>query len=269
MAKIGNRVLVAAALLAVVAVLFWTQSVLLWKLITFLVILIAAFEWARLMGLSRRTDIISYTALFGVLTLVGDLVMAKNFLGAQFFWALMIVWWSIITPWWALSGKPLSATVGGVWGMLILFAAWHAGAKLFEAHAELLLLALVMVWSFDTAAFFAGRKIGKTPLAPVLSPKKTQEGFLSGWIAVLLCALFGFYWLGIEEWQALLLVLPLSFFIAFLATWGDLFESYMKRKAQVKDSGSLLGGHGGVLDRLDATIPVLPFVGLLAEWLVL
>lgn len=269
MGAIANRVVVAVILLAAVFAIFWSQSLLLWKLATLLVALFAAYEWARMSGLEPYIDSVLYAMLFGFLTLIGDRVMSDNFIGAQLFWAVMVGVWSVALPWWILRGRRLSPMVAAVWGMLALFAAWHAGARMFEAHSPLLLLALALVWVFDTVAFCAGRALGKSKLAPTISPAKTHEGFLGGWMAVLAAAAAAFWYLAAAEWRAAVLILPFSFFIAALATWGDLFESYMKRQADMKDSGTLLGGHGGVLDRLDATLPVLPFAALTAEWLVI
>jgi len=121
-----------------------------------------------------------------------------------------------------------------------------------DAHGlELLVWAFIVTWSTDIGAYFAGRRFGRRKLAPTISPGKTIEGLYGGFAAA---ALLGGAWawatgLG----RPLLLLAPL---FAIAAQGGDLFESWMKRRAGIKDSGSLLPGHGGVLDRLDGLVPV-------------
>ena len=117
---------------------------------------------------------------------------------------------------------------------------------------------LALVWACDIGAYFAGRAIGGPKLAPAISPNKTWAGLIGGMAAATLFALamHRFYGLG---WAAVIAT-P---FLAFLAQGGDLFESWLKRRAGAKDSGTLLPGHGGVLDRLDGVVPVAPVAALL------
>jgi phosphatidate cytidylyltransferase len=130
---------------------------------------------------------------------------------------------------------------------------------------KLLLFALVITWVGDTAAYFVGRAIGKHKLAPVLSPKKTWEGTISSILGALLVAL------GFSKF----LIVPLPHLLAMAAVGnvagqaGDLLESAYKRSAGVKDSGSLLPGHGGVLDRIDALILAIPVVWYYWIWIYL
>ncbi len=130
-----------------------------------------------------------------------------------------------------------------------------ASARLFEGP-RLLLFALAITWAADTVAYFVGRAIGKHPLAPHISPKKTWEGSIGGLAGSLLVA-YGFhFWLTIS--------LPHLLAMATLGNiagqMGDLLESACKRSAGVKDSGGLLPGHGGVLDRIDALILCIPVI---------
>jgi phosphatidate cytidylyltransferase len=120
-----------------------------------------------------------------------------------------------------------------------------------------LLAVLLSVWADDTAAYFVGRLVGRHRLAPTLSPKKSWEGFLAGTIAAIAVAFFALYddrdtYLSI--WQAVVLGAA----VAMAAVLGDLFESAVKRDVAVKDSGRLLGGHGGFLDRLDSLFFAAP-----------
>ena len=120
----------------------------------------------------------------------------------------------------------------------------------------LLLYAVVVVWASDTVAYFVGRAVGKHPLAPQLSPKKTWEGTVSGFLSSMVVALAFMPWVSV----------PLVHLVGMAALGniggqvGDLLESGYKRSAGMKDSGSLLPGHGGVLDRIDALILAIPVV---------
>ncbi|MFA5910765.1 MAG: phosphatidate cytidylyltransferase [Vicinamibacterales bacterium] len=121
-------------------------------------------------------------------------------------------------------------------------------------EAVLLLIATVAV--SDTAQYYSGRAFGRTPLAPVRSPKKTREGALGGFIAApIFLAVAGSYWLPVASpiWLA-----ALGAGIVMAGIIGDLFESMLKRAAEMKDSGSLIPGHGGVLDRIDALLFAAP-----------
>ena len=126
------------------------------------------------------------------------------------------------------------------------------------------LFSLLVTFSADTAAFFVGRMVGRVPLAPAISPGKTREGAVGGLAgAVAAAVLFG----GLFRIPiGLLLQVVLGLLMGVAAQAGDLAESWMKRKAEVKDSGNLIPGHGGVLDRLDSIVPNLPLVYIFAMW---
>jgi phosphatidate cytidylyltransferase len=120
-----------------------------------------------------------------------------------------------------------------------------------------ILTVLLAVWADDTAAYFAGRLIGRHKMARVLSPAKTWEGFAIGTVVCVLVAFFALYE-DRETFLAIWEAIVLGLVIAFAGTAGDLFESAVKRDMQVKDSGTILGGHGGVLDRIDALLFAAP-----------
>ena len=122
---------------------------------------------------------------------------------------------------------------------------------------DLLLWVFIVTWSTDIGAYFVGRAIGKRKLAPSISPGKTVEGLVGGMIAA---TLLGGAWAFVLELPPALFVLAPVF--ALSAQAGDLFESWMKRSAGLKDSGSWLPGHGGLLDRLDGLVPVAVLTAL-------
>jgi len=113
-----------------------------------------------------------------------------------------------------------------------------------------IVLVLVMTWAYDTGAYFAGRKFGHTPFMQHVSSKKTREGVLGGLLLSTLSGLLGVWRIGLAPWQALLLGL----LTGAVAQGGDLMESMMKRSSGVKDSGTIIPGHGGLLDRIDSLL---------------
>jgi phosphatidate cytidylyltransferase len=125
-----------------------------------------------------------------------------------------------------------------------------------EVGHKLLLFALVITWAGDTVAYFVGRAIGKHPFAPQLSPKKTWEGAAAGFVGSLLVGVAFSRWIGLP----LAHILPMAGLANVAGQVGDLLESAYKRSAGVKDSGALLPGHGGILDRIDALILAIPAV---------
>jgi phosphatidate cytidylyltransferase len=128
---------------------------------------------------------------------------------------------------------------------------------------QLLLFTLVLVWAGDMLAYFVGKSLGRVPMAPALSPKKTWEGALGNVLASMIVAVFFAKWMMADA--IILLAIAAAANIAGQA--GDLIESAYKRGAAVKDSGGLLPGHGGVLDRIDSLILAAPVVWALFEWL--
>jgi phosphatidate cytidylyltransferase len=116
--------------------------------------------------------------------------------------------------------------------------------------------ALLLTWAYDTGAFLVGRSVGRTPFMQHISPRKTWEGVLGGGILSVLAGLLALPFLQLSWWQAITVALACS----GLAQAGDLIESFIKRQAGTKDSGALLPGHGGILDRIDALLLVAPAV---------
>ena len=130
---------------------------------------------------------------------------------------------------------------------------------------ELLLFTLVLVWVGDTAAYFAGRGFGRMKMAVQLSPNKTWEGAAANLFGALLVGVIFGYWIGIPPFH----MLAMAALGSIAGQAGDLFESAFKRSAGVKDSGSILPGHGGMLDRIDALILAAPAVWYYFEWVVM
>jgi len=181
------------------------------------------------------------------------------------FLLLLAVWWSLNLVL-LLSGRLRLAPFEGwrplrlVIGMLFLAGAWLALAKLHALPGvgpELMMFLLVLVWIADSAAYFSGRALGRHKLAPAISPGKTVEGALGALVSALVPAGF-LIWSGWVVAPGWMLVLLCTLTVA-VSIGGDLWESVLKRERGVKDSGDILPGHGGVLDRIDSQIAASPF----------
>jgi phosphatidate cytidylyltransferase len=153
--------------------------------------------------------------------------------------------------------------------LITLFATWGALADRFREHGVIYIISLlVLVWVADISAYFVGRALGRHKLAPAISPGKTREGALAGIAGVLIWVLVSSQWQGsfgadlIRHW-GLFGTIFLAILLAIFSIVGDLFESLLKRRAGVKDSSQLLPGHGGVYDRIDAVVAVVPLAYLL------
>jgi phosphatidate cytidylyltransferase len=145
-----------------------------------------------------------------------------------------------------------------LWLPIGLLAMWFNQNS--STSTEYVLFYLIAIWLYDSMAYVVGKWLGKTPIFPKVSPKKTIEGTVGGTIVtVLIMSILNAYWFQLDEPIYLLTVV-----IIFFATFGDFVESYMKRKLGVKDSGTLIPGHGGILDRLDSIyLSALPFIIIL------
>lgn len=144
-------------------------------------------------------------------------------------------------------------------GLLLITSLWLALICAKGADPALLLVLLATIWIADSAAYFAGKNFGKHKLAPNISPGKTWEGVFGALVAVTVFGAILYFGFDFKEWA----VFPALWTITMLGVAGDLFESMIKRQAMIKDSGSLLPGHGGILDRIDGIIPSLPIAILM------
>lgn len=203
--------------------------------------------------------------------------------GAQFdpkvlFGLCVAVWALRLAPSLALGLPPLDGLgnrlLNGIYGIAIL-GCFMAILVLFKHSALYLFSVLAIVWIADIGAYFSGKAFGKHKLAPSISPGKSWEGAIGGWLAVLTFAAASTMLPALNDTFAVKLRTHwgwLGFFAAMTlmviaSVVGDLFESQLKRRAAMKDSSNLLPGHGGVLDRIDALIPALPLAVLFDLWL--
>jgi phosphatidate cytidylyltransferase len=176
-----------------------------------------------------------------------------------------VLWWVVALLWIVFAPRRASSWLAALAGMLALVPAWMALIRMrldMPRGAEWMLFVLILVWFADIGAYFAGRRFGKTRLAPAVSPGKTWEGVLGGLVFSAVVAVAGSSWFDVP----LAMFLPLCLAAVAFSIVGDLTESLLKRFAGVKDSGKLFPGHGGVMDRIDSVTGAAPvlFFGLVA-----
>jgi len=243
-------------------------------LVTLALLAAGAWEWGRLNGAAETVSL----ALGGLMLLAGIGAVVSGWAGTS----LGGLWWVAVAAW-TLGGALVLRRGVPAWphaprvlrwlaGLVLLMLAW---AALIEARAvgiNFMLSMLCVVWMADVAAYFGGKAFGRRKLAPAISPGKSWEGVWSGMAGVLLLALvwmaldrsFGFdgpslYTRLVQAHGWFVTALALLA-LCMLSVVGDLVESLVKRAAGAKDSSRLLPGHGGVLDRVDALLPVMPAV---------
>jgi phosphatidate cytidylyltransferase len=260
-----RRLLTAAALIGGLLAALYGTSDAVWAVLMVIIVSAAAWEWAGLMRLAGTRRHL-YT---GATALACATLVALGWQDAAWVYLPAVAFWLVVAPYWLRRGLHVrNGAVMGALGWLLLLPAPLAMIRLRAEGPELLLAVLGVVVVADSAAYFAGRRYGRRKLAPIISPGKTWEGVLGAWLAVTLYALaLHFLWPVSCGLACLPLTLAAVWALFGLSILGDLFESWMKRQAGVKDSGALLPGHGGVLDRIDSQLAVLPAAALFWLWL--
>lgn len=267
-----QRVITAVVLLAILgAALAWSPTA--FAYLATLAIVAAAVEWLQLVGWPRGRALliaVVFGAVLAALLGTGAGRIASAVMPAALLAA--IVWLGLAGV--LVQGDALAVRLPRVaasaLAIVLLGAAWIALLHFLWQGAVMLLSVFVIVWLADTAAYFAGRAFGKSKLAPHISPGKTWAGVIGAIFAVLVVAL-GAWALApsapifsnhlLVRANVAVAVVLLVVLVA-MSIVGDLYESLLKRQAGVKDSSRLLPGHGGVYDRIDALVPVLPIAAL-------
>lgn len=259
----------------------WVSALLLVALFTFcvwmggfvismLALVVALISYREWLGLVQTvwSPVIEYIAYTGI----GLAIVCSKFIG--FDMGIFVLFVTMIVqcifaflysdkgdqnaPLWIVAGIPYI----GLTALTITWLRDKAVISLDKPQATLMVMLFIIVWATDSFAYWVGRKYGKTKLAPTISPNKTLEGLIGGMFGAALCALI----------LAMALHLPyaplyaiLALFIALVAQAGDFFESWVKRRAGVKDSGQIIPGHGGLLDRIDGLLFAAPVYALLIK----
>lgn len=263
-----QRVITGVILIPIiVAALFILPTI--WIQILFgLIAVAAAWEWGSLVG-NKLSMKLLYIFICSALMFASSYLLAEDnirllMLVASCYWVLVLFLLSMYSASWL--GQPMLQ--GFLWhsGYLVIVTGWSAIVVLHMQLPALLLFFFLLVWLADSAAYFTGKRFGRTKLAEELSPGKTREGLWGAVFATLLLSLLGVWWfeLGLGSAIYFLILCLLSVLISVV---GDLFESLLKRNAGVKDSGFLLPGHGGVLDRIDSILAAAPGFVLGLYWL--
>ncbi|MGM0553565.1 MAG: phosphatidate cytidylyltransferase [Pseudomonadota bacterium] len=237
-----------------------------------LVLALGAWEWAGLVGLEKPVARVVLVAVVVAGLVVPGLTLAGTWHAAVLL--LAVAWWAMVTlalPFYRMESAAGRGERRGLFAVAALVCLVPAGMALVWLHALgpwLVVYLVFLVGLADTGAYFAGKMFGRSPLAPEVSPGKTREGLFGGLVAALVVAVVAAAIWGLAPMDALVFVL-LSLLAALVSVVGDLFESILKRQAGAKDSGSLLPGHGGILDRFDSMLAAAPVLlaGLL--WLAL
>ena len=275
-----TRIVTAVLLLAVLLPALFLLPRAGWVLFTLAVALVALWEWTRiapLPGNAGRAFLAASTLLgvalssFLVQSPIGEPGTPSAWIARTGF-ALATLFWLAAAPWWLRSRwRPRQPLLLAGTGWIVIFPTWFALIAHRENGPWFLLALMAVIWIADICAYFAGRRFGRHKLAPEISPGKTWEG-VYGAIAgvVVYAAACSAIVLRIEgaatiSGARVLAVLVLAFVVlAGLSIVGDLFESWLKRGSDHKDSSNLLPGHGGVLDRIDALTPTVPVAPILA-----
>ena len=228
-----------------------------WILAAILLFLLVAcgFEWAKLIPIQCMAKKIAYV--------VGLMVMVWLNSHGVFSW-LMIGMFAWVAVFIAVVTFPKSQTfwgssiVVGLGGLLFLPLFFSAFVGIYQLRHgdDLIVYIMCLVWAADIGAYLVGKSLGRVKLIPNVSPGKTMEGSLGGVLLAMLVSIVGYY---IFHPITLLPWFVLAFMTALISILGDLLISMLKRRCDLKDSGQLIPGHGGILDRLDSSIAALPF----------
>ncbi|KQT43549.1 MULTISPECIES: phosphatidate cytidylyltransferase [unclassified Methylophilus] len=262
-----TRVITAVVLLGLFLPALFYLPMMWWASAMLLLTLVCLHEWAGFLQLSPTQTWIYLT--FATLTGVALLVLLQRwgfhwffyhalqvFIGMTFFWLIVVPVAMFFNTF--FKQKAINLFLG----CFLMLSLWMALVTAQEVNPYVLLVIISTIWLADTAAYFFGKKFGQHKLAPAISPGKTWEGVLGALLVV------GVYAVTLKATGAVTTwwVLPGLWMITIVGVYGDLFESFFKRRANLKDSGQFLPGHGGFLDRVDGVIPALPVGLCLVFW---
>ncbi len=252
-----QRIITAVLLAPLVLLTIWYGNALAFGLFSSFLVLMIAFEWCQLVKPNRVNSVIIALAVAMITFLINynhsiDIDVVRILVASSVLWLMAFIW--INNPEQGKHKSMIKYTFGI--GVLLLFGSALMSLHEIQKYGPGLTLALFfLVWVADIGAYVAGKSFGKHKLAPRVSPGKTIEGLMG---ALILTAIYAYFVAHLFDQKILefILIFPL---IAALSVIGDLFASLLKRHANIKDSGFLLPGHGGFLDRFDSLIAAAPF----------
>lgn len=256
-----ERIITALVLVAVVlSCMFATQSHYPMLILMMVAAGVAGYEWFKLMPRKSKFVIKPLAWCFGVLTtLLSGLALYFNDM-VMLLWSASILTW-LFGAYWVKAYPEYEGWYNPslyLLGLILVSAAVTAIFSVWQSSPWWLMYLFLLVWGADSGAYFVGRKFGKKKLAPDVSPNKSIEGLYGGIITVaIIIVLVQSSYLDLTLSQHILFMV-LSLVTVFASVLGDLFESMIKRRAGIKDSGRILPGHGGVLDRIDSLLAAAP-----------
>ncbi len=269
-----QRILTAIPLIIFVFWIIFYQPTSVFFYFVLFIVAIAAYEWAKLSALHH----VALRLLFS-LVITSLVWFVQQYYPDITIWFVYVamLWWFSMT-YYLKSARPESISnycdaklkIDKLVAAFLVLPA--AAFSMQQVHAmpqgaDWLFYALSLVWVADTGAYFAGKKFGKNKLAPGISPGKTKEGLVGAMIATTLYTLASSFYFELNTEEAALFVL-LAIILTFISVSGDLYFSFLKREAGLKDSGNILPGHGGMLDRIDSILAALPVFLIGYLWLI-
>lgn len=256
-----ERIVTALVLVAVVLIcMFATQSHYPMFGLMILAAGVAGYEWFKLMPRETKTIFKPKAWAYGILVaIVAALALFYSDV-ALLLWSASILTW-LVSGFWVKSYPEYDNWYNStlyIVGLILVSAAVTAIFEVWQTSPWWLMYLFLLVWGADSGAYFVGRKFGKNKLAPTVSPNKSVEGLIGGVVVTtILIIVVETIYLDLTISQHILFLL-LSLLTVFSSVLGDLFESMVKRRAGIKDSGRILPGHGGVLDRIDSLLAAAP-----------
>ena len=252
-----TRVITAVVALVLVGIVLFVVPPTYTEAIIGLLMIAAAWEWAGFLDTENNEQ---HTAIVGI-----ALIAAWSAIDSygEVMLLLGCIWWVLAFFWNLRFPTPIPNAVRWVCGFLVIVPLFLALALLLRQGVEYLIFTLLIVWVADGGAYFAGKAFGRVKLAPAISPGKTWEGVVGGFVLVAVLAT------AVAVWQdiGIAVLVPFCLAVAAISIVGDLTVSMFKRTAGVKDSGTLFPGHGGVLDRVDSVAAAAPLFVLGMSWL--
>lgn len=261
-----TRIFTAVIMLFLFLAALFYLSAIFWMILLLALTVAGTWEWSRLAKYSLTYSItyLLLTTIVGgeLLFILSEAVLADPYTPLfLWFYVASAVFWALGATCLLKSNRPIrNPILLALTGWILLLPTCLALFQLRAIDPLLLLGFMATVWISDTAAYFTGRAWGKHKLAPRISPGKTWEGVAGALVAIAFYAVAWSYIAGVTAHGVFLV--PLLLVLVLMGIIGDLFESLMKRHAGVKDSGTILPGHGGILDRIDALTSTLPIAAL-------
>jgi phosphatidate cytidylyltransferase len=268
-----TRVITAVLLILPVLALLFLAPATLWSLFALAIVLLGCWEWSRMSGLGEAAQgvFLAASGALGAALWVLYMRQGRVFPPIAYgtLWVAALFWIGVAAIWLSRHLRP-PALVCAAAGWLVLWPMWLALVLLREASPWLLLALAALVWVADICAYFAGKSFGRHKLAPRISPGKTWEGVAGAVVGVVVYGVILVFVSGARDWalgpvftrSAGIPAIAAMVLLTAFSIVGDLFESWMKRGAGLKDSSGLLPGHGGLLDRIDALTSTLPLAAL-------